>query len=422
MQKAKVSSAQLQKFKPFDSFSDQELVLVGAKSSLKHLDAGVVVFDIGSQDQIEYFLLAGSIELESYDGRVKVIEAGVDSACTAIALLQPRKYKVKTLQNSTFVLVDQQAINTILKEHSQDDNDEYRVTDLHSGEEMSDIVSALADDLENNKLKLPSFPEVAMEIKGLLDDPKTTVTDISTVLNNDPAITVKLLKTCNSALYRTQKEITSSHEAIVRLGYDTTRQLVTIFVMKELFQSKNKFLQAQMRALWSRSREVASMAYVLAEITPGMNAEHAMLAGLIQNIGTIPILNYLERYPNVKDLEGKVDEITRKLSAQVGGDILRKWEFQGDLIEVVENAENWLYESGSKKATYADIVIVARVHTYIGKETNADLPAFDKIPSFKKLGKDGLTPKQSQLVLSKSLDKIAEIKALLNPESTTLAS
>jgi len=410
------SISQLKKFRPIDLFNEQQLVLVTAKATVKQFKKDCIVFDIGSHDQIEYFLLSGSIELESFDGRVKVIESSSDSANTAIALLQPRKYKVKTLEASEFALIDQQTINAILEEIPQNKAVDFNISDLHSGDEIEDIIVALEEDLKNHKLQLPSFPAVALEIKHLLDGNHTTVKDIAMVLNNDPAITVKLLKTCNSALYRRQNNITSSTDAVVRLGFDTTRQLVNIFVMKEIFQSKNAFLQHKMKTLWLHSREVAAMAYVLASITPGMNAEYAMLAALIQDIGTVPILNYIERYPDVMALEDKVDDIIHKLKSRVGAQILSNWGFDESMIQVVENSENWAFESSSEQATYADIAIVAQIHTYIGKKNTLRLPAFDDIPAFKKLGDSGLTPKQSQEVLTKSHDRIAEIQTLLSHE------
>jgi len=418
MPESRPSISQLEKFRPIELFNEQQLVLVAAKSTLKRFKKDCVIFDIGSHDHIEYFLISGSIELESFDGRVKTIRSGSDSASTAIALLQPRKYKVRTLEVSEFALIDQQTMSTILEEVPQNTEVDFNISDLHSGDEIEDIIVSLEGDLKNHKLQLPSFPAVALEIKRLLDGSHTSVKDIATVLSNDPAITVKLLKTCNSVLYRRQNNITSSTDAVVRLGFDTTRQLVNIFVMKEIFQSKNPFLQHKMKELWLHSREVAAMAYVLATITPGMNAEYAMLAALIQDIGAVPILNYLERYPDFMALESKVDEIIHKLKNRVGAQILSNWDFEKEMIQVVENSENWHFESPSKQATYADIAIVAQIHTYIGKAHTLRLPSFDDIPAFKKLGDGGLTPKQSQEVLTKSQDRIAEIKALLSPEST----
>ena len=413
---------QLMHFRPIDTFTEQQLILVSANSIVKSYEKNQLVLEAGSHDKIEYFLLKGRVELVSIDGRTKEIAADSDSAQAAVALLQPRKYTVRTKTPCQFILVRQSTVSTFLKEIPNESTIQFSVSDHHSGHELGDIERSFEHDLKNNTLKIPSFPDVAMRIKGLLDDPNTTVKDIASVLNNDPAITVKLLRTCNSPLYRTAKEVTSSSDAIVRLGFDTTRQLVTIFVMKELFQSKNKYLQEKMRHLWLHSREVASFAYVLASITPGMNPEHAMLAGLIQDIGTIPILNYIESYPDYMKLDYKVDGIITKLKRKVGCDLLQKWDFQADLIEVAENSQNWAYASAGDKPTYADITIAAQVHTFIGKKEQSELPPFNTIPAFKKLGDGGLTPEQSKDVLQRSHRQIDDIQALLSPEPIPVLS
>lgn len=408
---------QLKHFRPLDTFTEKQMILLSANSTLKEFQKDQIIVEIGSHDRVEYFLLEGRIELESVDGRFKTIESGSESARTAVALLQPRKYKVKTITPCTFIVIKQDTITTLLNESPQNKSVEFSVTDLHSGHEIKDIAHSFETDLKTNNLQMPSFPDVALRIRHLLEDPNITVKDIAKVLNNDPAMTVKLLRTCNSPLYRTSSEITSCADAIVRLGFDTTKQLVTIFAMKELFNSKNKYLQNKMRELWLRSREVASIAYVLAKITPGLNPEHAMLAGLIQDIGTIPVLNYIERYPHFMKLDYKVDAIIKRLKNKMGAKILSDWGFQQDLISVALHSENWAYESRHDRASYVDLTVVAQVHTFIGKKEHLLLPPFDTIPAFKKLGQGGLTPKQSQEVLHESRQQLDDIQALLSPET-----
>jgi len=123
-----------------------------------------------------------------------------------------------------FILVGQETVNTFLHEAVEDVSVQFGVAGVHSGHEVDDIESSFEYDLNHNTLEVPSFPDVALHIKKLLDDPNVTAKDIADVLNNDPAIMVKLLRTCNSPLYRSQKEIVSNIDAIVRLGFDTTRQ------------------------------------------------------------------------------------------------------------------------------------------------------------------------------------------------------
>jgi hypothetical protein len=81
--------------------------MVLAKSTLKTFTADELVLEVGNHDKLEYFLLAGSIELESFDSRFKAISAGSESARTAITLLQPRKYTVRTKTLCVFALIQQ---------------------------------------------------------------------------------------------------------------------------------------------------------------------------------------------------------------------------------------------------------------------------------------------------------------------------
>ncbi len=417
MSQQKATIKQLQKLCPFDRFSEKQMVLVAANSELKHYEANEVVIEIGNHDKLEYFLLEGHIELESFDGRFKEKKAGSESARTAIALLQPRKYTVRTKTPCVFVLINQITVNTLLEELPQDKTTDFSVSDLHSGHETEDIMRNFESDLKSNNLNVPSFPDVALRIKQLLDDPNVTVKDISDVLNNDPAMTAKLLKTCNCPLYRTANEITSNRDAIVRLGFDTTRQLITIFALKEVFNSRNKFLQHKMGELWAHSSEVASIAYVLATKTPGINPEQAMLAGLMQDIGAIPILNYIENYPEFMKLDYKIDDIILSLKSRIGEKVLETWGFSSNLIEVAKNSNNWTFQSPGDKASYVDIAIVANIHSFIGKKKHPKYPSFDKIPSFKKIGANGLTPEESQEVLHQAQHQLKDLQALLSPKT-----
>jgi len=413
----KASIQQIQNLCPFDRFSEQQLVLAAANSQLKKYGTNEVVVELNSHDQLEYFLLKGHIELESFDGRFKEIIAGSESARTAVAHLQPRKYTVRTKTPCVFVIIQQTTVNTLLKDLPRDKSTNFSVRDLHSGNEIEGIEHDFEADLKSNTLKIPSFPDVALRIKHLLDDPNVTVKDIASVLNSDPAMTAKLLKTCNCPLYRTANEITSNTDAIVRLGFDTTRQLITIFALKEVFKSKNKYLQQKMGELWSHSSEVASIAYILASKTPGMNPEQAMLAGLMQDIGVIPILNYIEEFPKFMNIEHKIDDIILSLKSRIGAQVLTHWNFPAELIEVAKNSNNWSYQSEGESATYVDITIVANIHSFIGKKKHPKYPPFGQIPSFKKLGDHGLTPEESQEILHEAHQQLHDLQVLLSPET-----
>ncbi len=409
-----LSTKLLKHFSPLNKLSEKELVLLLDKVEVRLYNIDECILELGSEDRLEYFLNSGTVRLESFDGRIKKVDAASETARTALALLQPRKYKVVAMTECALLVVQQTVVEALLKELPQDKEVEFNAADVYTGHEIEDIEASFLRDLKTNNIELPSFPDIALKIKTLLEEEDTTAGDVAKALTNDPAITVKLIKTCNSALYQTASEISSSNDAIIRLGFATTRRLVNIFAMKELFRSKNQALQSRMSDLWSDSREVATISYVLAEITPKMDPELAMLAGLVQNIGAVPIIEHLDHYPQMMKIEQKVDGLVKKLKTKIGPKLLESWGFQKELVQVAENSGNWRYNSPSGGANYVDIVVAAQVHALIGKKQLHDLPDFAEIPAFRKLGEHGLTPEQSQKVLLESHHRIAELKKLLS--------
>src|SRR5690606_25533821 len=77
----------------------------------------------------------------------------------------------------------------------------------------------------------------------------------------------------------------SVQSAVVRLGLNTTRQLVISFTLRDLFQAPTPLLKKLMAEAWQHSSDVAAISMVLAQHTKLFNPEEAMLAGLVSNIG-----------------------------------------------------------------------------------------------------------------------------------------
>ncbi|PWG74161.1 cyclic nucleotide-binding protein, partial [Enterococcus hirae] len=83
----------------------------------------------------------------------------------------------------------------------------------------------------------------------------------------------KLVRSCNSALYRGFSEVRNVRDGVVRLGVRTTRQLVTVFALREVFRSRQPELQKAMDRLWQEARSVGALAYVLAESATRLEPE-----------------------------------------------------------------------------------------------------------------------------------------------------
>jgi len=133
---------------------------------------------------------------------------------------------------------------------------------------------------------LPSLPAVAMQVLKLTDDNSVSVADIALVVQQDPALTAKILKRVNSALYGIPREIASLRQAMMVLGLRTVKVLALSFsVVDALHGIKHGDFDYQ--GYWRRSITTSVTARALAKITMPRLCEEAFIAGLLADAGMI---------------------------------------------------------------------------------------------------------------------------------------
>lgn len=444
----KVTPDQLQRFKPFSDFDHDNLVRVCEAITLQLEAPRKKIVELGSTDPKELFLLEGKLGLEAADGKKSVILSGSDSAALPIAKMRPRMYSIITLSEVKYFLIDPTLLTPgiapasspspapgaelstksssseeyqvdPLSDHSGyqvdiiSDDDGYQVEELEQDEEyqIDEIYFSIGSDLKNDKLPLPSLPDVAVRIHSLIESESANAETIANAVNSDPAIAAKLLKTANSPLYRGTSTFESTQAAIVRLGLGTTRQLVTTFAMRSVFQSDNPLLNEHMNRIWKHSIDVASVSYVLARLSRTLNPEQALLAGLLHDVGDIAIIAYAESHPYMLANEDTLTTVIDTMRSEIGSMILRKWEFPNELCEAAEQAEEWM-SAGSPSLSYADLVILAQLH--LGESDSMDkLPPISSVPAFSKLKDQTLTEDGKLAVLDEASDQVTEIRQLL---------
>src|SRR5258708_12271423 len=62
-----------------------------------------------------------------------------------------------------------------------------------------DFVRTLAAELSVGNVDLPSFPEIAVRVRRVLSDPKSSVEQVVRVVGSEPALAARLLRIANSA-------------------------------------------------------------------------------------------------------------------------------------------------------------------------------------------------------------------------------
>lgn len=270
------------------------------------------------------------------------------------------------------------------------------------------FINDLLDDLENDNLVLPTLPEVAIKVRDTLEDESMGLADVAKVVMTDTALSARLIQIANSPLLRASREIESVEAAITRMGANMVRNLVTSIVMEQMFQATSDATDKRLRDVWEHSTEVAAISHALAAQFTKLPADQALLAGLIHDIGTLPILSRAEDFPELLEDEAKLDRIIAKTHTRIGEAILRKWNFPEEMIAVAAEHENLLRNSA--KTDLVDVVMVANLQSYLGSDHPVTKTDWSSIPAFAKLG---LQPDVSVVDMDETNQQIEAVKSAL---------
>jgi HD-like signal output (HDOD) protein len=267
-------------------------------------------------------------------------------------------------------------------------------------------------DIEAGKINLPALPDLAFKVRDTLRDHSAPIDQVSKILSADTSLTAYIMRIANSPIYMGVKQYNDVQSAVIRLGYNSTRNIAMTYIMRSLFRPKLRRIKPLLIELWEEVSQLAAISSVLAKRTPGFNADKAMTAAMLQDIGALPIIEKLASYPELLEDKQAVAEVIDKYAAKVGAVILHKWGFDQEMVEVVRSRKQWLRDK-SPDADLADLVLIARVHCYIGTPALKQCPPMFKMPAFNKLALGEIGPSESLLVLEHAKEDIAEIKQLL---------
>jgi len=276
----------------------------------------------------------------------------------------------------------------------------------------SNIYYEIMRAVESDQLKLPSLPEIALRIKKAMEESEVDINKIEKIVELDPAISTRLIKVANSPLTRGVNPIHSMRDVIVRLGLKMTRNLVLSFSVAQLFKTRHPFLKKQMKMFYAHSIEIASICYALGKHIKTLDADELLLAGLIHDIGVIPVITYIEKTGLEVTTEKEIIQLISSLRVVVGVLVVKTWDLPNEMLNVVSHAEHWHHDSGEDIAI-EDVIIVAQVYDKLKRKQLSSLPDINNVPAFKKLFPNKHDPAFAMQILDEARDEINEMKGLL---------
>ena len=363
---------------------------------------GSILFNRGSDVDALVYIVKGSVFMETSNGSGQEITAGTLKALFPLATGQFHPLTAIAKTNVTVIYIPP----SILRFNRSPINplhDKWRASEPL---QTNPFFNHFYDYYQRDELKIPSFPDIALKLRRATQQ-DIGIADVVKIINLDPAIAAKLVQVVNSPIYRTLNPITSCHGAVNRLGLATTRNLVTAISMRNLIKCEKPSIKKRLQETWMQSIRVSGISHALARLIGKVDPEEALLAGLLHNIGTLPLLMFADSLPTENYTSADIDLCINELQGPLGSIILERWEFPDNFKNIPLQSSHWFENTGAD-LILGDIVLLAKFHHLLAYGGGADLPLISTLPAFQKLHNQPLTPEMSLQILQDAKQQITD--------------
>ena len=210
---------------------------------------------------------------------------------------------------------------------------------------MNELSEELNKKLGEAVERMPAFPKSVQKILELTRDLNCSPKVLVQVIENDPVITMKILRVLNSAYYRLPSKITSINHSVVFLGLNTVKNIALSIAAIGIMPKKNA-AGFDVGQYLLHSLSTAAIAKHLGSKIGGADPMDCYVAGLLHDFGKIVFAQFMPEQFKVA-LETSQKNNTSLFSAEldaigtdhtvVGSMLAEKWQFPQPLIDSIRN-------------------------------------------------------------------------------------
>lgn len=183
---------------------------------------------------------------------------------------------------------------------------------------------------------IPSMPAAAQRAFELSTNPNAEARDFVEVIESDESMSARVLRVANSVFFDRGKPSKTIEEAVLVIGINEVRSLLSANSLAEIFPSRHP----SRTQLWMNDLACAIFSKMLAERSMPSKADLAFLAGLMHDIGKLLLLQRLQDgYSKVltdAGLRGTFIDPEEELypfnHTQAGQLVGEKWNFSKEIL------------------------------------------------------------------------------------------
>jgi HD-like signal output (HDOD) protein len=226
---------------------------------------------------------------------------------------------------------------------------------------------------------LPPMPSTFAALQAALADPGVDSNKVAAVIQEDPAVSAKVLQVCNSAFFRLPRRVTGIRQAVSYLGLSTVRSMV---LSAELFKpGKSLCRSLDLAQLQKHALSVAGIARFLAADMSWV--EEAFLSGLLHDVGILLLgRQFGDKMQRALDAAAAGMPLAEAERSYVGVDhgtagayLLGLWGLPYEVVESIAHHET---SDGIGPREFCVLSAVTMAHGLLAELKPADVPVYER--------------------------------------------
>ena len=412
---APVTAAELQRLVPCNQLSPAELEPFLPHCRRYTFAPGERLFTRGAREENAWYLGNGEVELD-FGKQARTVDALSAAARYPLACGQPYAADGVALTEVEALRIPNTLMLAAVHKKRARPIEANLVTEnfnqLPDELRQSEVFYTFWRTYRSDSLQLPPLPQVALRLrKAMAED--IGVGEAARIVQTDPVITARLIEIANSPLYRGMAPVTTCQQAIGRIGLMGTRSLVTSLTLKRMFHGDRPHLRRWLNHLWQESVRISCFSYVLGLRLSGIDAEQALLAGLMSHIGALPFLYFAGDFPEESLPDSMMTAAIATVKGPLGVQLLSAWEFPEEIRRIPLHCDDWYY-CDEEELSLTDLVILANWHTKLGRVKTGSLPPIETLPVYQKLDLRTISPVFSLDLLHTAKREIEQVRQLFH--------
>jgi len=356
------------------------------------------------------YLVEGEVELVANDQILQVIKANSERAKQPLFRVHTHGLEARCIKPASLLSLNETTFEQYVSTRNVEKNtSSIGISNYNAADGDDGIIDEIHSEFHHDEVDLPSMPEVALKINSAVQNESLDIQKIADIIQIDPMISARAVQVANSAMYMGSQPVQTIKRAVQRIGLRAMRAIVMSVTLKNLYTAQSPLIKKRMNTYYEHSLRVGVICHALTKKMKDFDQEQAFLAGLIHDIGIVPILIRADKHDELKNNADLLEKVIHSLKTKVGAMLLKQWGFEDELITVAQDAENW--QRDVLKADYCDVVQVAQLHCEMIGGRKQDAPSLSELPAFERLELGNVNPK---LIIAQAKQEMSEVIHLLS--------